>query len=172
MTRPTKIAAVLLVLLVAQLALLLGRHAESRKRHVLRQYAVGDTMAPVVLSDMRGTGVSLERLIGGRCRLLVFFSESCGYCRDVAVLWRDRETVDGGVPVTWVSLPEDAERASAFISEYGLPGDWYRLARRQDVLDLGVFGTPMTIMAGAGGVFLGIGRTHPDSISFGSRCGG
>jgi hypothetical protein len=171
MKAANSIAVGLMLLLVLQFALLLDRQARARVGGSARNYEVGDPLASLTLTDAGGKETTLADVVGDSCRLLVVFSESCIYCRDVAVLWSGRELVGDFVPVTWISLAEDRSKAQDFIAKNRLPTEWYELGSIEDAYELGVFGTPMTIMAGPGASFLGIAETHPDSVRLDEPCG-
>lgn len=121
----------------------------------IRTVSEGDTLSDVVLLPFRGPAVSLSRVAGDGCRILVVFHSECVWSARLAETGVF-ETSFQSVNVTWISVPDDVERARDFLQTYGVGVESaYLLQRWRDVAALGIFGSPTILVVGPELEFMG-----------------
>lgn len=160
----TLLIALSSVAAVAQMAGLVLERATAPEVSQLRRYERGMPLPDVDLLDTHDVITPLSNILAGDCRLLVFFMESCEFCRRMAVSWGSRQQVAGGIPVTWISVPGEGDKIREFAELYSLPVPVYRIAARDDVAALGIYGTPLPVLVGARREHLGVQTAIVDSI--------
>lgn len=130
----------------------------------LRAYAPGDTLFNAGISTgPAGDLGGFHDLLRSSCTVVLFYHADCRYCEEAAPRWSGIRWVDG-VPVRWVSLPDDYEEALAFADRFSLAKPIAMITDMASVRALGIYGTPMAIVADADGRFVGGARIFPDSM--------
>jgi hypothetical protein len=149
---------------------------------VPRSYSVGDTLAPVLLTNLAESRQQNDRarhnarsLQPGQCNVLVFYASTCEWSHKMAPDWAGMSHLERSsvrVPVTWIAASVSDTGATSFAGRYRLPGPVFQVRRREDRAELGIEITPTIYVVDRDGIVLQKSSPNPvDIIAFPAKCG-
>jgi hypothetical protein len=113
----------------------------------------GQILPSTELLSLHAGSKRLPELFGERCGIVVFYSASCPYCRELATQGAFRGSLRG-IPIVWVSTPDRVAHAVDFVREFRLPGPAFMLRSWVDARAMGIVGTPRIMAIGPNARFL------------------
>jgi hypothetical protein len=111
--------------------------------------------------------ISMGDMVPEGCGLVYFFDPECKACNKYASGWAGMEVVgadDLPLPLSWISIRDDADEIDRYISKYQLGGKVFALDARYRPSQIGIAYVPQSFVVSSQGEVLSWGGHLPEIL--------